>query len=84
MKKLLAVVCLGVVTLVPVLASAAEDEGRVRAINSWSITLENGNFFTTDKAAKPANLKVGDSVKVTYVDMGDDQFATKIESGTSK
>ena len=80
MKKILAVACLGIATLIPVIASASEDEGRIRAVNGWSITLENGNFFTTDKAAKPSDLKVGDKVKVTYVDMGDSQFATKIES----
>ena len=79
MKKTLSVLFLGAAMIVPSVASADDETGRIRAVNSWSITLESGTFHMTPNSNLTKDLRPGDQVKVNYADTPDGRVATKVE-----
>ena len=79
MKNILSAVCLGAALFAPSLAIAEDESGRIRAVNSWSITLENGAFYTAHDPAMTKDLRPGDAVRVIYADTPDEVIAKKIE-----
>jgi Cu/Ag efflux protein CusF len=73
MKKIIAAVVVLPFLAVSGNAIAEEIQGKIKEMNSWSITLTDGNFYSVGNSTALEGLKPGDEVKVTFERGGESQ-----------
>lgn len=66
MKKLLATAIVLPVLSLSGAAFANDANGTIKEMNSWSITLSDGTFYSVQDSKALEGLKVGDEVKVNF------------------
>lgn len=66
MKNTIAASFLAALLVVPAIASADDQQGRVTDVNSWSVTLDSGILYTVNDTKVLEGIQAGDEVKVTY------------------
>jgi hypothetical protein len=81
MRTIVATALVVSTAIVPVVASAAEVEGKIQSLDQTerTIVLDNGTKITVGADVSMDNLKQGSDVKVSYDERDGKNVATKVE-----
>jgi hypothetical protein len=81
MRKIVATALVLSMAFVPMVASAAEIEGKIQSVDQTerTIVLDNGTKISLDTNVSMDDLKQGSEVKVSYEERDGKKVATKVE-----